>query len=115
MKNQVGSFLGIDCKPSSESRVTQRLHLPRRGRGHFICPITVQRIVGASMTRDGAMQYLEVLSDRIGGRVTGSPESATAASLILKALSDAGLANAHTEQYPDPEWMETGPSDSKGG
>lgn len=60
----------------------------------------VERIVGASMSRNGAMQFLEVLSDRIGGRVTGSPESATAASLILKALTDAGLANAHTEQYP---------------
>jgi hypothetical protein len=60
----------------------------------------VERIVGASMGRNGAMEFLEVLSDRIGGRVTGSPESATAASLILKALTDAGLANAHTEQYP---------------
>jgi hypothetical protein len=60
----------------------------------------VERIVGASIGRSGAMEFLEVLSDRIGGRVTGSPESAKAASLILKALSDGGLANAHTEQYP---------------
>ncbi len=60
----------------------------------------VERIVGASIGRSGAMEFLEVLSDRIGGRVTGSPESARPASLILKALSDGGLANAHTEQYP---------------
>lgn len=60
----------------------------------------VERIVGASMGRNGAMEFLEVLSDRIGGRVTGSPESATAASLILKAVADAGLSNAHIEQYP---------------
>lgn len=60
----------------------------------------VERIVGASIGRHGAMEFLEVLSDRIGGRVTGSPESATAASLILKALTDAGLRNVHTEQYP---------------
>ena len=60
----------------------------------------VERIVGASIGRNGAMEFLEVLSDRIGGRVTGSPESATAASLILKALTDAGLRNAHTEPYP---------------
>ena len=60
----------------------------------------VEKIVGASMSRNGAMDLLEVLSDRIGGRMTGSPESATAASLILKALTDAGLSNAHTEQYP---------------
>ena len=59
----------------------------------------VERIVGASMSRNGAMEFLEVLSDRIGGRLTGSPESAAAASLILKTLTDAGLTNAHTEQY----------------
>ena len=77
----------------------------------FVCPFSqaqspavsradVERIVGASIGRNGAMEFLEVLSDRIGGRVTGSPESATAASLILKALTDAGLRNAHTEAYP---------------
>ena len=59
----------------------------------------VERIVGASMSRNGAMEFLEILSDRIGGRVTGSRESATAAALILKTLTDAGLTNAHTEQY----------------
>ncbi|MBZ5546447.1 MAG: M20/M25/M40 family metallo-hydrolase [Acidobacteriia bacterium] len=59
----------------------------------------VERIVGASMSRNGAMEFLEVLSDRIGGRVTGSPESAATASLILKTLTDAGLTNAHIEQY----------------
>lgn len=60
----------------------------------------IERIVGASMGRNGAMEFLEVLSDRIGGRVTGSPESAATASLILKTLTDAGLTNAHIEQYP---------------
>ena len=65
-----------------------------------INPADVERIVGAAMARNGAMEFLEVLSDRIGGRVTGTPESATAASLILKAVVDAGLGNAHTEQYP---------------
>ncbi len=62
--------------------------------------VDVERIVGASITRNGAMEFLEVLSDRIGGRLTGSHESAAAASLIVKTLTDAGLANAHTEQYP---------------
>jgi len=60
----------------------------------------VERIVGASIGRNGAMEFLEVLSDRIGGRVTGSAESATAASLILNALKDADLKNVHAEQYP---------------
>lgn len=60
----------------------------------------IEKIVGASMTRKGAMDFLEILSDRIGGRMTGSPESAAAASLILNALTQAGLTNAHIEQYP---------------
>ena len=60
----------------------------------------IERIVGASMTRNGAMDFLEILSDRIGGRVTGSPESAAAPSLILKTLTEAGLTNTHVDQYP---------------
>ena len=60
----------------------------------------VERIIGASMTRGGAIDFLETLSDRIGGRMTGSPESAAAASLILTTLTDAGLHNAHVEDYP---------------
>lgn len=60
----------------------------------------IEKIVGASMTRNGAMEFLEILTDRIGGRVTGSPESAATASLILQALTDAGLSKPHIEQYP---------------
>lgn len=59
----------------------------------------MERIVGASMTRGGAMEFLETLSDRVGGRVTGSPESAAAAALILKTLTEARLQNPHLEEY----------------
>jgi carboxypeptidase Q len=69
------------------------------GQSSAINEADLERIVGASMSRNGAMEFLEVLSDRIGGRVTGSPESAATASLILKSLTDAGLTNAHIEQY----------------
>jgi hypothetical protein len=33
------------------------------------------RIAGAAMTQGGAAAFLETLTDTVGGRVTGSPES----------------------------------------
>ena len=61
---------------------------------------TLERIVGALMTRGGAMAFLETLTDTIGGRVTGSAESRAASELILRTLKDAGYDNAHIEEYP---------------
>ena len=59
----------------------------------------IARIVGYSMTRGGASEFLETLTDTIGGRITGSPESKAASELILNALKQAGLENAHFEEY----------------
>ncbi len=59
----------------------------------------IARIVGYSMTSGGASAFLETLTDTIGGRITGSPESQATAELILKALKKAGLENAHFEEY----------------
>jgi hypothetical protein len=59
-----------------------------------------ERIVGSALMRGGAMTFLETLTDTIGGRVTGSPESQEASELILKTLKDAGFDNAHFEEYP---------------
>ena len=69
-----------------------------------------ERIVGAAMTRGGAISFLETLTDTIGGRVTGSPESQQAADLILKALRDAGFDNAHLEQYSLASGWRRGPA-----
>jgi carboxypeptidase Q len=64
------------------------------------------RIVGYSMMSGGASQFLETLSDNIGGRITGSPESKTTADLILHTLKDAGFENAHFEEYTiNPGWQ----------
>src|SRR5207248_4208749 len=64
------------------------------------------RIVGYSMLSGGASNFLEVLTDKIGGRITGSPESGATADLILQALKDAGFANAHFEPYEiNPGWQ----------
>ena len=52
------------------------------------------RITGAALTRGGALAFLETLTDTIGGRVTGSPESRAASELILATLKEAGFDNA---------------------
>src|SRR6185312_13575522 len=64
------------------------------------------RIVGYSMMSGGASRFLETLSDNIGGRITGSPESKATADLILHTLKDAGFENAHFEEYMmNPGWQ----------
>ena len=66
----------------------------------------VARIVGNSMMSGGASKFLETLSDNIGGRITGSPESKATAELILRTLKDAGFDNAHFEEYTiNPGWQ----------
>lgn len=59
----------------------------------------IARIVGYAMTRGGAPAFLEIVTDTIGGRITGSPQSRATAELILKTLKDAGFENAHFEEY----------------
>src|SRR5437763_16876993 len=64
------------------------------------------RIVGYSMMSGGASQFLETLSDNIGGRITRSAESKATADLILHALKDAGVENAHcAEDIINPGWQ----------
>jgi carboxypeptidase Q len=66
----------------------------------------VERIVGRAMVGGGASRFLETLTDTIGGRITGSPESRATAELILKTLKDAGFDNAHFENYQfSPTWQ----------
>ncbi|MGA7683472.1 MAG: M20/M25/M40 family metallo-hydrolase [Terriglobales bacterium] len=69
-----------------------------------------ERIVGAAMTRGGAISFLETLTDTIGGRVTGSPESLRASELILKELRAAGFDNAHIEEYSLASRWQRGPA-----
>lgn len=59
----------------------------------------IARIIGYSFAQDGALDFLQTLTDTIGGRITGSPGSRAAAELILKNLQDAGFENAHFEEY----------------
>ncbi len=58
------------------------------------------------MIGGGASRLLETLTDTIGGRITGSPESRATAELILKTLKEAGFDNAHFENYQfSPTWQ----------
>jgi carboxypeptidase Q len=59
----------------------------------------ISRIVGHSFTDNGAMEFLETLTDSIGGRITGSEGSREAAELILRTMRQAGFENAHAEDY----------------
>jgi carboxypeptidase Q len=69
-------------------------------------PDTIARIVGYSMTRGGASNFLETLTDTIGGRITGSKEARATSDLILKTLKDSGFSNAHFEEYRfAPGWL----------
>src|SRR5262249_21183374 len=68
------------------------------------------RIVGAALNRRGAIGFLETLTDTVGGRVTGSPESRAASELILKTLREAGFANARLEEYSFAAGWRRGPA-----
>jgi len=70
----------------------------------------IARIVGYSLTRGGALAFLETLTDNIGGRITGSPEDQAAAELILKTLKDAGIDSAHLEEYDLTSTWRHGPA-----
>jgi hypothetical protein len=66
----------------------------------------IARIAGYAVTRGGAYQFLQSLTDDIGARVTGSLESQAASELILKTLKEAGFETAHFEEYPfQPRWQ----------
>jgi len=69
----------------------------------------VAHIVGYSFVRGGAPKFLEEITDRIGGRITGSPESRATADLILQTLKQAGFDNAHFEEYTVPTTWKHGP------
>jgi carboxypeptidase Q len=70
----------------------------------------IARIVGYSMTRGGALAFLETLTDTIDGRITGTPGSRAAADLILKTLKDAGIDSAHLEEYELSSQWRHGPA-----
>ncbi len=70
----------------------------------------ISHIVGTIMTRGGASAFLEMLTDTVGGRVTGSPECKAAADLILRTLKQGGYDTAHFEEYTLESRWKRGPA-----
>lgn len=67
-------------------------------------PVT-EKIIGMALNQQGAVIFLQELTDSVGGRMTGSPENLAAAHLILATLQAAGFDNAHLEEYKlDSVW-----------
>lgn len=56
-------------------------------------------IAGRGMMDSHVMDYLEELSDDIGGRVTGSPQAAQAIEWGVAKMKAIGLTNVHTEKW----------------
>jgi carboxypeptidase Q len=71
------------------------------------------RIAGMATTRGGAFAFLETLTDRVGGRVTGSPACRAASELILSELKKAGYENARFEEYPLESRWSRGPASAR--
>ena len=56
-------------------------------------------VAGAATMESHTYQYVEELSDDIGGRITGSPEAAKAIEWGLEKMKAIGLDNVHTESF----------------
>lgn len=57
------------------------------------------KITGEAMMESHAYQYLTELSDDIGSRVTGSPQSQLAIAWATDKMRAIGLENVHTEKF----------------
>ncbi len=56
-------------------------------------------IAGEAMMDGKPYQYLEELSDDVGGRVTGTPQAAQAIAWGAEKMKSMGLENVHTESW----------------
>ena len=65
---------------------------------------TVSRIVGEALTHDGAYDALEILCDRVGNRLSGTPHLNDAIAWAVARMRALGLSNVHTEAVMVPVW-----------
>jgi Iap family predicted aminopeptidase len=59
----------------------------------------LERLAGAALTRGGAYEFLQTLTDSVGARPTGSEASRSASELLRQTLTSSGLENVHAEEY----------------
>jgi carboxypeptidase Q len=63
------------------------------------------RILGAAMVDSFAWRRLATLTDRIGNRLSGTPELARAIEWALAEMKHDGLENVHAEPVMVPHWV----------
>lgn len=62
-------------------------------------------IIGTALVQSEAYEKLEYLSDRIGNRISGSPQLDQAIEWAVKSMKADGLENVHTEAAKVPHWV----------
>lgn len=69
-----------------------------------------QQIAGEVMVNGHSMQYLQELTDRFGGRLTGSPAFNAAAQWAVAQFHAMGIKDVHLEPFTIPHSWERGTS-----
>ena len=63
------------------------------------------RIIGAALTSNKAYERLEYLTDRIGNRLSGSPNLELAIAWAMAEMKKDGLDNVRAEKVMVPHWV----------
>ena len=63
------------------------------------------QIAGSAMVEEKAYEKLEYLSDRIGHRLSGSPQLDQAIQWAIAQMKSDGLENVHAEPVLVPHWV----------
>jgi carboxypeptidase Q len=63
------------------------------------------KIIGSAMVEDTSYEKLVHLCDRIGNRLSGSPQLEQAVQWAVEAMKADGLENVHTEPVMVPHWV----------
>jgi carboxypeptidase Q len=109
MRSLVLVALAAACAPEPEPRPppkwiadTSTFAAPKRIADRYRAVAT--RIIAAARTDRGAYAKLEELTDRIGNRLSGSPQLERAVAWAMRAMKDDGL-DARTEKVMVPHWV----------
>lgn len=66
---------------------------------------TADRIIAAAMTNEGAWRKLAYLTDRIGHRLSGSPQLEQALAWAAEEMKRDGLTNVHLQPVEVTHWV----------
>jgi Zn-dependent M28 family amino/carboxypeptidase len=63
------------------------------------------KLAGAALVAGRSYDLVQSLTDRVGGRLSGSPGAERAVEWALHAMRDAGLSNVRREPVKVPRWI----------